>query len=91
MRNLFAKCGSFSCLVSSAAVGQQIVDREGGVFYVKKKWNIVTTRSKLIEVMAPYARIPEHLGPAVGRSLQTALSTHRSLLSLSGVLSEQLW
>ena len=24
----------------------------------------MTTRPKLIEVMAPYARIPEHLGPA---------------------------
>ena len=48
----------------TAAVGQQVVDREGGVFYVKKKWKIVTTRPMLIEVMAPYARIPEHLGPA---------------------------
>ena len=34
------------------------------MFYVKKKWKIVTTRPRLIEVMAPYARIPEHLGPA---------------------------
>ena len=33
--NLFARCGSSSCLVSTAAVGQQFVDREGGVFYVK--------------------------------------------------------
>ena len=64
VRNLFARCGSSSCLVSTAAVGQQFVDREGGVFYVKKKWKIVTTRPRLIEVMAPYARIPEHLGPA---------------------------
>ena len=64
VRNLFARCGSFSCLVSTAAVGQQFVDREGGVFYVKKKWRIVTTRPRLIEVMAPYTRIPEHLGPA---------------------------
>ena len=38
VRNLFARCGSSSCLVSTAAVGQQIVDREEGVFYVKKKW-----------------------------------------------------
>ena len=45
-------------------MGQQIVDREGGVFYVKKKWKIVTTRPRLVEVMAPYARIPEHVGPA---------------------------
>ena len=37
VRNLFARCGSSSCLVSTAAVGQQFVDREGGVFYVKKK------------------------------------------------------
>ena len=54
----------------------------------------MTTRPRLIEVMAPYARVPEHLGPsdpAVGRSVQTALSTRRSSLSLSGVLSEQLW
>ena len=64
VRNLFARCGSSSCLVSTAAVGQQFVDREEGVFYVKKKWKIVTTRPRLIEVMAPYARIPEHLGPA---------------------------
>ena len=35
MRNLFARCGSFSCLVSTTAVGQQFVDREGCVFYVK--------------------------------------------------------
>ena len=35
VRNLYARCGSFSCLVSTAAVGRQFVDREGGVFYVK--------------------------------------------------------
>ena len=35
VRNLFARCGSLSCLVSTTAVGQQCVDREGGVFYVK--------------------------------------------------------
>ena len=64
VRNFFAKCGTSSCLVSTAAVGQQFVDSEGGVFYVEKKWKIVTTRPKLIEVMAPYARVPEHLGPA---------------------------
>ena len=28
-RNLFARCGRSSCLVSTAAVGQQFVDREG--------------------------------------------------------------
>ena len=65
------------------------------MFYVQKKWKIVTTRPKLIEVMAPYARIPstwalQTSGPAMGRSV-TALSTRRSSLSLSGVLSEQLW
>ena len=91
VRNLFARWGSSSFLVSTAAVGQQFVDCEGGVFYVKKKWKIVTTRPRLIEVMALYARIPKHLGPAEARSLQTALSTRRSSLSLSGVLSEQLW
>ena len=96
VRNLFAKCGSSSCLVSTAAVGQQCVDREGSVFYVKKKWKIVTTRHRLIEVMAPYARIQstwalQTSGPAVGRFVQTALSTRHSSLSLSGVLSEQLW
>ena len=37
VRVLFARCGSFSCLVSTAAVGQQFVDREGGMFCVKKK------------------------------------------------------
>ena len=63
VKNLFARCGSSSCLVSTAAVGQQFVDSEGSVFCVKK-WKIVTTRSRLIEVMAPYSRIPEHLGPA---------------------------
>ena len=35
MRNLFTRCGSSSCLASTAAVGQQFVDREGSVFYVK--------------------------------------------------------
>ena len=35
VRNFFARCGSLSCLVSTAAAGQQFVDREGGVFYVK--------------------------------------------------------
>ena len=35
VRNLFARSGSSSCLVCTAAVGQQFVDREGGVFYVK--------------------------------------------------------
>ena len=80
VRNLFAMCGSSSCLVSTAAVGQQLVDRDGGVFYVKKKWKIVTTRPRLIEVMAPYVRIPEHLGlqtsgPAVGRCVDSAFYT----------------
>ena len=31
VRNLFARSGSSSCLVSTAAVGQQFVDREGHV------------------------------------------------------------
>ena len=35
VRNLFARCGSFSSLVSTTAVGQQFVDREGGVFHVR--------------------------------------------------------
>ena len=35
VRNLFARCGSSSCLVLIAAVGQKFVDREGGVFHVK--------------------------------------------------------
>ena len=35
MRNLFARCGSFLCLVSTTAVGQQFVDREESVYYVK--------------------------------------------------------
>ena len=64
VRNFFAKCDTSSCLVSTAAVGQQFVDSEGSVSYVKKKLKIVTTRPKLIEVMAPYARLPEQLGPA---------------------------
>ena len=64
VRNLFPRCGSSSCSVSTAAVGQKFLDSEGFVFYVKKKWKIVTTRPRLIEVMAPYARIPEHLNPA---------------------------
>ena len=64
VRNLFARCGSSSCLVSTAAVGQQFLDREGSVFYVEKKWKIVTTRPRLVGVMGQYARIPEHLGRA---------------------------
>ena len=64
VRDLFARCGTSSCLVSTAAVGQQFVDREVGVFYVKKRWKIVTTRPMLVEVMAPYASVPEHLVPA---------------------------
>ena len=35
VRNLFARSGSSSCLVSTTAVGQQFVDREGSVFYDK--------------------------------------------------------
>ena len=35
VRNLFARCGSSSCLVSTTVVEQQFVDREGSVFYVK--------------------------------------------------------
>ena len=35
VRNLFARSVSSSCLVSTAAVGQQFVDREGSVFYAK--------------------------------------------------------
>ena len=35
VRNFFARSGSSSCLVSTTAVGQQFVDREGRVFYVK--------------------------------------------------------
>ena len=44
VRNLLASCGSLSCSISTADVGQQFVDREGGVFFVKKKWKFVTTR-----------------------------------------------
>ena len=35
VRNFFARCGSLSCVVSTTAVGQQFVDREGGVFKVQ--------------------------------------------------------
>ena len=35
VRNLFSRCGSPTCLVSTAVVRQQLVDREGGVFYAK--------------------------------------------------------
>ena len=35
VRNLFARSGISTCLVSTAAVGQQFVDREGSVFYDK--------------------------------------------------------
>ena len=35
VRNLFARCGNSLCLVSTAAVRQQFVDCEGGVFYVE--------------------------------------------------------
>ena len=35
VRNLFARWGSSSRLVLTAAVGQQIVDRERGVFFIK--------------------------------------------------------
>ena len=63
VRNLFARCDISSCLVSTAVVGQQFVNREGGVFCVKKRWKIVTMRPMLIEVMAPYARISRAPGP----------------------------
>ena len=57
VRNLFARCGSSFCLVSTAAVGQQFVDREGGVFYVKmvgmfKKGHRSGTRSRLPSSLA---------------------------------------
>ena len=35
--NLFAKCGCFTCVVSTAVVRQQFVDCEGGMFYSEKK------------------------------------------------------
>ena len=35
VRNFFTRCGSSFCLVSTAVVGQQFVDREGSVLYVK--------------------------------------------------------
>ena len=35
VRNVFARCGSSSCLVSTTVVEQQFVEREGGVFHVK--------------------------------------------------------
>ena len=89
MRNFFARCGSSSCLVSTAAVGQQFVDREGCVFYVKKKWKIVTTRPKLIEVMAPYARIPEHLGPADFRPCNGKVCADSALYT--SLFAELVW
>ena len=64
VRNLFARSGSSSCLVSTAAVGQKFVDRKGGVFYAEKNWKIVTTQPRLVEDVALCAKIPEHLGPA---------------------------
>ena len=33
------------------------------MFYGEKKWKIVTTRRRIIEVMAPYTRIPKNLDP----------------------------
>ena len=63
VKNLFARCGSFFCLVPTAAVGGQFVDREEGVFCVKKMWKIVKMRPMLIEVMAPHARIFRAPGP----------------------------
>ena len=53
VRSLFARCGSSSCLVSPAVVGQQCDHCEGSVFYFKKRWKIVMMRPRLIEVMAP--------------------------------------
>ena len=70
VRNLFARCGSSSCLVSTAAVGQQFVDREGGMFCVKRKWKIVTMLPMLIEVMAPYTKIPRAPGPCSLQALR---------------------
>ena len=35
VRNPLSRCGSPSCLVSTGVVRQQVVDREGGVFYAK--------------------------------------------------------
>ena len=56
-------CHNSCSLPKIYTVGQQFVDREGGVFCVKKKWKIVTTRPMLTEVMAPYARISRAPGP----------------------------
>ena len=39
VRILFARYGSFSCVVSTTAVRQQLVDREGGMLCVKKVEN----------------------------------------------------
>ena len=57
VRNLFARCGNFSCLVSTAAVGQQFVDREGAYSTSRRSGN----RDNAAQA---HARIPEHLGPA---------------------------
>ena len=39
VRNFFARSGSSSCLVSTTAVGQQFVDREGRVCSTLRCWN----------------------------------------------------
>ena len=59
------------------------------MFYVKKKWKIVTTRSRLIEVMAPYARIPEHLGPADFRPCSAKVCSDSAFYTL--FFAELVW
>ena len=67
MRNFFAKCDTSSCLVSTAAVGQQFVDSDDGVFYVNKKLKIVTRTQEFQSIWALQIS-----GLAVRRFVQTA-------------------
>ena len=90
VRNLFATCGSSSCLVSTAAVGQQFVDREEGVFYVKKKWKIVTMRPRLIEVVAPSVLGVSNLKTASFLSSQASCKLSCAVMSIGGPLDRKM-
>ena len=89
VRNLFARFGRSSCSVSTAAVGQQFVDIEGGVLYDKKKWKIVAMWPTLIEVMAPSVLGVSNLKTASFLCSQACRKLSCAVMSVGGPLDRK--
>ena len=89
VRNLSARCGSSSCLVSPAVVGQKFVHCEESVFHFKKKCKIVMMRPRLIEVMAPSVLGVSDLKAASFLSSQASRKLSCAVLSTGGLLDRK--